>query len=207
MKKRKQTNLEEPEPQPKEPVTVEFLDKKEGVLSDIIELELLKNNTLVLHGELNEELCNKICKQLLFLSFKQAEKIYVILNSVGGEVYHGLLIFNTLEDLKKKGMHITVEARGLCASMGVLILMGGTERIASKYTRFLLHETSSFSYGKVSELKEGVEELEKLNLMLDEILVDRTKLSLKQLQKMTKKREWWLSTEEALKYGIIKRIV
>jgi ATP-dependent Clp protease protease subunit len=85
--------------------------------------------------------------------------------------------------------------------------MGGTTRVASKYTRFLLHEVTSISYGKVSELKEGVEELEKLNEMLDEIIAQRSKLTLALLSKKTKKREWWLSSEEALKNGIIDGIV
>jgi len=184
-----------------------LLTKEQSGLEDKIEAEILKNKTIVLHGELDQELCSKICKRLLYLHFKKAKDIYLILNSIGGEVYHGLLIFNTLEDLKKKGDKITVEARGLCASMGLWILLGGSERTASKYTRFLLHETWTFTYGKVSELKEGIVELEKMSLMLDQILVDRSKLSLKELQQKTKKKDWWLSAEEALKYGIIDRIV
>jgi len=196
-----------PEPEtPEAPETWEIVSKQSQV-DDTVEMTLLKNNTIVLHGELTEDLCNKVCKRLLYLAFSGAKEIKIILNSVGGEVYHGLLLFNTLEDLKKKGIQIDIEARGLCASMGVLILMGGSTRTASKYTRFLLHETSSFTYGKVSEMKEGVEELERLNAMLDEIIIERTKINATLLKNKTKKREWWLSAEEALKYEIITKIV
>jgi ATP-dependent Clp protease protease subunit len=184
----------------------ELVFKADKKVDDIVEYELLKHNTIVLHGELTEELCNRVSKQLLFLALRGAKEINIILNSVGGEVYHGLLVFNTLEDLKGRGINITIEARGLCASMGVLILMGATKRVAAKYTRFLLHETSSFTYGKVSEMKEGVQELERLNAMLDEIIVERTKINKKVLEEKTHKREWWLSAEEALKYGIIHEI-
>jgi ATP-dependent Clp protease protease subunit len=196
------------ETDPEEPDVehLEFVEKVEKKVDDIVEYELLKHNTIVLHGELTEELCNRVSKQLLFLALKGAKEINIILNSVGGEVYHGLLVFNTLEDLKQRGIQVTIEARGLCASMGVLILMGATKRIAAKYTRFLLHETSSFTYGKVSEMKEGVQELERLNAMLDEIIIERTKISKKVLEEKTRKREWWLSAEEALKYGIIHEI-
>lgn len=180
---------------------------KNHALEDKIDELLLENGIIVLHGELTEECCRNICKQLLYLKLKGLKKINIILNSIGGEVYHALLVFNTLESLKKEGMEIRVEARGLCASMGVWILMGGTKRVASKYTRFLLHETSSFTYGKVSEMKEGVEELERLNRMLDEILAERTKLTLDLIEKNTRKREWWLSAEEALQYGLIEEIV
>lgn len=180
---------------------------KNSTLEDKIDECLLEHGILVLHGELTEECCRTLCKQLLYLKLKGHQEIHVILNSIGGEVYHALLVFNTLEALKKEGMKIKVEARGLCASMGVWILMGGTKRVASRYTRFLLHETSSFTYGKVSEMKEGVEELERLNRMLDEILAERTKLTLDLIEKNTRKREWWLSAEEALQYGIIEEIV
>jgi len=196
-----ETEPEEPDGEP-----LQFVEKVERRVDDIVEYELLKHNTIVLHGELTEELCNRVSKQLLFLALKGTKKINIILNSVGGEVYHGLLVFNTLEDLKQRGIQVTIEARGLCASMGVLILMGATKRVAAKYTRFLLHETSSFTYGKVSEMKEGVQELERLNAMLDEIIIERTKISKKVLEEKTRKREWWLSAEEALKYGIIHEI-
>ncbi len=185
-----------------------FEEKKPpSPLEDKIEEELLNNRILVLHGELNEELCNKICKRLLYLQQQGKEEITVVLNSVGGEVYHGLLIYNTLEDLKRSGIKVIMEARGVCASMAVVILQGASVRKASKYTRFLLHEVSSWAYGKASEVKEESEELEKVNSMLDEIIALRSKLTLRQLKKKTKKRNWWLSAEEALKYELIDEVV
>lgn len=181
--------------------------KPPSPLEDKIEEELLKKGILVLHGELNEELCNKICKRLLYLQQLGQKKIEIILNSVGGEVYHGLLIYNTLEDLRAHGIEIIIEARGVCASMAVVILQGASLRKASKYTRFLLHEVSSWAFGKASEVKEESQELEKVNKMLDEIVTNRSKLTPKQLRKKTKKRDWWISAEEALKYGLIDEII
>lgn len=196
----------EEEPSEKDWFTL-LKETKLDTVDDIVEKELLRHSVIVLHGEITEDLCNRVSKRLMFLHFRGKKDVLIILNSVGGEIFHGLLIFNTMEDLKKKGMKITVEARGLCASMGVSLLMGGTRRVASRYTRFLLHEVTSLSYGKVSELKEGVEKLEKLNEMLDEVISQRSKLTLAVLSKKTKKREWWLSSEEALKHGIIDAIV
>jgi len=180
---------------------------KEGILDDQIEKCLLENNLLVIHGEMNEEGCNKVSRKLLFLQCKKAKNVKIVLNSVGGEVYHALLVYNTIEDLKKSGTKVSIEARGLCASMGVIILMAGTTRIASKYTRFLLHEVSSMTYGKASEVKEESRELTKLNLMLDEIIANRSKVSLKDLQKKTRKKDLWLSAEEALNWGLIDKVV
>ena len=172
-----------------------------------IERELLKHNTIVLHGELGEENCNRICKQLLYLGYKGAKEITVIMNSVGGEVYHALLIFNTLESLRRSGLKIIIEARGICASMGTIILMGASVRKATKYSRFLLHEVAGYSFGKASEVKEESEELMKLNKMLDEIISSHSKITLEKLKKMTKKREWWLSAEQAFRQGLVDEIV
>lgn len=185
----------------------ELKKKEDMTLEEEIEIELLKNRIVILHGELMEENCDKISKRLLFLYCKGVKEIDVILNSVGGEVYHSLLIFNTMEDLKKKGMVIHIEARGVCASMGVILLMAGSTRSASKYTRFLLHELSSWAYGKASEVKEESAELTKVNKMLDNIISEKTSLTPEKLRKNTRKKDWWLSAEEALKYGIIEKIV
>jgi len=176
-------------------------------LDDKIDEKLLEEGIIVLHGELNETNCNSTARKLLYLESLGKKKIRMIMNSVGGEVYHGLLIYDTLEALKKKGIEVIVEARGVCASMGVVVLMGASKRVASKYTRFLLHEVSSWTYGKASEIQEESEELNRVNRMLDEIVANRSKITLKTLQKKTRKKEWWLSAEEALKLGLIDEIV
>ena len=199
----KRKSLDEEE----EKETWELLDKKPSQVDDIIEMTILENNHIVLHGELNEETCNKVCKKLLYLHFHKVENVDVILNTVGGEVYHGLLIFNMMEALKQKGMKISITVHGLCASMGLIILLGGTHRYTKEYSRFLLHETASWTYGKVSEMKEGVKETEEVEKMLNEIITERTKLSVNTLKKNTKKRDWWISSKEALQLGLVEKIV
>lgn len=181
--------------------------KPDSPLEDEINRFLLLNSILILHGEINEENCNSAARKLIYLQLKKVKSVKIILNSVGGEVYHGLLLYNTLEEMKKKGIEVIVEARGVCASMAVIILQGGKPRLASKYTRFLLHEASCWAYGKASEVKEESEELEKVNTMLDEILVKESKMTLKELQKRTRKKDWWISASEALKYGIIDKVI
>ena len=181
-----------------------------SMLEERIDTDLLQKGIILLYGELNEENCHRVCKKLIYLKecMKGKKKVRIILNSIGGEVYHGLLIYNTIQDMIKSGMTVEIEARGLCASMGVIILVAGNHRSASKYTRFLLHEVSgSFEYGKTSELKEQSAELETLNLVLDELLSSRCKISVEKLQKITRKKDLWISAEEALKYGLIDTIV
>lgn len=181
--------------------------EKRTDLDDKIDEALLAKRIIMLNGEITEETVGRICKRLIYLSTLDETPIRMILNSIGGEVYLGLLVYNTLEDLKKKKIEVTIEVRGVCASMGVVILQGASKRVASKYTRFLLHEVSSWAFGKASEVKEESVELDKVNKMLDEIVAERSKLTLKILQDKTKKRDWWLSATEALKNGLIDEII
>jgi ATP-dependent Clp protease protease subunit len=188
-----------------EPDKVQF----PSMLEERIDTDLLSKGIILLYGELNEENCHKVCKKLIYIKeCMKTKTVKIILNSIGGEVYHGLLIYNTIQDLVKSGIKVNIEARGLCASMGVIILVAGSHKSASKYTRFLLHEVSgSFEYGKTSELKEQSAELEKLNKILDELVASKSKLSVDKLQKITRKKDLWISAEDALRYGLIEEIV
>lgn len=178
-----------------------------STLDEVVEWELLKENTIILHGELTQELCEKTCKKLLYLRKKNPPSVLVILNSVGGQIFDALLIFETIRDLVRSGIEVRIEARGLAASMAVVLLQAGSKRVATKYTRFMLHEASASAAGEASKLKDESEELDKLNNMLDQIIVSRSRLTLARLRKRTKRREWWLSAEEALKYAIVDEIV
>lgn len=175
-------------------------------LEDKIEEKLLDKRILILHGETGEKMCNMACKELVYLGSLSKEPIKIILNSVGGEVYHAMLIYNTLTSLKKKGIKVTLEARGLAASMGVIILQGGSKRLATKYTRFLMHEITSWAFGKASKVEEEAREAKKVNEMLYQILSERTGKSVRAIAKKCKKKDVWMNAEEALKFGLIDQI-
>ena len=180
---------------------------KHSPLDDKIDQHLLENRIVVLNGELKEALVDRICRRLIFLgTIDSKATVRIILNSVGGEVYLGLLIFNTILDLKKKGIKVIIETRGLAASMGCIILQAGTQRLASKYTRFLIHEISTFTFGKSSEVKEAAEETEKLNNLLREILAEKTGKTQEAIEKLWHKRDVWMSAQEALAFGLIDKI-
>jgi len=182
-------------------------EKTRSLLEDKIEQELLDKGVILLHGELNEKLCNFTCKKLLYLEAKGFKTIRIVLNSPGGEVYHALLVYNTIKELADKGLKIEVEARGLVASAAMLILQAGTFRKASKYSRFLIHEVSSWSYGKASEIVDESKEVMKVNEMLLEILAEKSSLTKKKLAKMIKRKDFWFGSEEAKKWGFIDEIV
>ncbi len=182
-------------------------ERPRRAIEDFLDKELLESETIVLHGELKEELCHLVCKKLLYLASKGVKRIKIILSSAGGEVFHGLLLYNLIEDLKREGIEVIIEVKGLAASMAMVILQSASLRRVSKFSRLLIHEISSWTFGKASEVKEESEELQRVNMMLIEILSKRSKLTKKGIAKRIKKRDWWLSPEEALKYGLVDEVV
>ena len=176
---------------------------------DVVALRLGEKRIVVLHGQIEEVLAQQVSKELLYMESVGPEPIRVILNSVGGDVYDGLLIFDTIRDIAKKGIEVTIEVRGLAASMAAIILQAASikRRTSSRYTRFLIHEISSLSAGTTSEQEEQVNELRKLNSMLRDILSERTGRSVEEIEKMWKKTDVWFSADEALKFGLVDEVL
>lgn len=174
-----------------------------------IENKLLEKRFILLHGELDEGECNDSTRKILYLSAINKQPIYVILNSVGGEMYDGLLVFDTIQSLVRQGIEVTVEARGLAASMGAIVLQAASpgRRFSTPHTRFLIHEISSLTVGKTSEQEEQVSEMKKCNDLLRSILAERTGKRPEDIERIWHKKDFWMSAEEALKFGLIDAIV
>jgi ATP-dependent Clp protease protease subunit len=144
----------------------------------------------------------------MYVGLKTSRPIQVILNSVGGEVYAGLLIYNTINDLvKRKGVQVNVEVRGLAASMGAIILQAGSRRLSSKATRFLIHEVATWDWGKVSEMEDKVREVRNVNNLLRDIISEKSGKSKDEIDKLWTKNDVWYSAKEALEFGLIDEIV
>jgi len=189
-----------------EPVK-ESTKETERTLDDEIRKQILEKRLILLTGEIGLSMAKDIIKELLYVALKSREPIKVILNSVGGEVYAGLLIYNTIEDLVRQGLQITTEARGLAASMACIILQAGSKRIGTKNTRFLIHEVTSWDWGKVTEMEEKVEEVRKVNNMLRDIIASRSGKSKEEIDKLWTKKDVWYSAEEAKDFGLIDEVV
>lgn len=181
---------------------------------DRIDYELFSARTFIFHGEVDEHQCKWAAKilevmarEVLRLPPADRPEIRVILNSVGGDVFDGLLVFDTIRSIVKSGVGVIVEVRGLAASMAPVILQAGSRRVASKYTRFMLHEIATMTVGRTSDQEEQVVELRKLNDMLRDILAERTHRTGAEIDKAWKKTERWFSAEEALAFGLVDEVL
>ena len=131
--------------------------------------------------------------------------IRLFIDSPGGNVYQALGFVNIIEN-SKTPIHTIVT--GYAASAGFLISLFGHKRFGHKYSSYMYHQLAYGAYGKFKDHQEDLEESERLHNLLCSIVVDKTKLKRKDLDKNdAKKKDWWMTSEEALKYGIIDQIL
>ena len=167
---------------------------------------LLNERVIFLGDEVNSQTANIVVGQLLHLAYQNPdEDIKLYINSPGGSVYDGLAILDTINFIKPDVQTIGI---GLQASMGAFLLAAGTKgkRGILPNARVMIHQPSSGTRGKITDqeidLKEGLTLKEKLA----EILAKNTGQNLEKL-KNDMERDYWMSAEEAVKYGIVDNIL
>jgi ATP-dependent Clp endopeptidase proteolytic subunit ClpP len=138
------------------------------------------------------------------------EPITVNINSPGGEVTVGLAIYDTLMRMRRNGHTITTHGQGLVASMASVLLQAGDERVMDERAKLMIHEGSIHTSGESRMSRGDREDMEQFMAMLDKdlvtILAERSTLSERQLRNRWKRKDWWLTAEEALKLGFVDRV-
>jgi len=178
----------------------------EGERAFDIYSRLLNERVIFLGEDVNEHTANLVVAQLLHLAYTDPDKdIKLYINSPGGSVYDGLAIYDTIQYIKPDVQTIGI---GLQASMGAFLLSSGTKgkRVALPSSRIMIHQPSSGTQGKITDqeitLREGIY----LKKMLNEILAKNTGQKLSKIEKDVD-RDFWMSAEEAQKYGIIDEVI
>lgn len=167
---------------------------------------LLNDRIIFLGTDVNENSANLVVAQLLFLASEDPRKdIYLYINSPGGSVYDGLAIYDTMRYIKPDVHTIAV---GLAASMGAVLLAGGTKgkRSALPNTRVMIHQPSSGFQGTAADIEISARETLKTKLRLEEILAEATGKTVKQVAK-DMDRDYFMNSQEAKDYGLIDHLV
>ncbi len=167
---------------------------------------LLEDRIIFVGGEVETHMVNTIIAQMLYLEKKDPDKdIIMYINSPWGEVYSGMAVFDTMQYLKCDVQTICV---GLAASMGSMFLVGGTKgkRYALPHSKIMIHQPLSGARGQISDMEIAVNEGIKLKKLLTQIVADRTGQSYETVAK-DMDRDNWMTSEEALEYGIIDKII
>ena len=131
--------------------------------------------------------------------------IQILLSTYGGSVYDGLALYDAIKASKTK---VDVIIGGKSMSMGTIIMLGSETRKAYRNTTFMIHEMTSGYLGKLADLENDLGESKRLQKILWDIITSETKITQKQLDDIyEKKKDWYLSAEEALEVGLITEII
>jgi ATP-dependent Clp protease protease subunit len=167
---------------------------------------LLKERVVFLVGAVNEVTANLIVAQLLFLESENPDKdIYFYINSPGGSVSAGMAIYDTMQFVKPDVSTLCV---GQAASMGSLLLAAGTKgkRFCLPNSRVMIHQPMGGFQGQASDIEIHAREILYLKKRLNEILAQHTGQKIEQIERDTD-RDTFLAGEDAVKYGLVDRVL
>lgn len=167
---------------------------------------LLKDRIVFLGSAIDDDVANLVIAQLLFLEAEDPERdINLYINSPGGVVTSGLAIYDTMQYIKCDVSTICI---GEAASMGAVLLAAGKQgkRFTLPHSRIMIHQPSGGTQGQATDIKIQAEEMLRTKTMLDSILVKHTGQQLDKIESDTD-RDFFMSGDEAKKYGIIDEII
>ncbi|MCL1965467.1 MAG: ATP-dependent Clp endopeptidase proteolytic subunit ClpP [Firmicutes bacterium] len=166
---------------------------------------LLKDRIVFLGGEINDDVANAVVAQLLFLEMENPEaEISVYINSPGGSITSGMAIFDTMNYVKSKIRTVCI---GMAASMGAFLLMAGEKgkRLALPNAEVMIHQPSGGARGQATDVAIHAEWIMKTKKKMNELMSGMTGQPLERVERDVE-RDYFMSAEEALAYGIIDEI-
>ena len=172
---------------------------------DPISERLLRARTIIISGEITQKLAASVSGQLLALAAESESDITVFINSQGGHVEAGDTIHDLMRFIRPR---IRMIGTGWVASAGALIYVAvpREQRFCLPNTRFLLHQPSGGSGGTASDIDIEAREILRMRDRLNRIFARETGQPLERIEEDTH-RNFWLSAEAALRYGLVGRII
>jgi len=167
---------------------------------------LLKDHIIFIGAPLDDNVANVVIAQLLYLEKEDPERdVLMYINSPGGSVSAGFAIYDTMEFVR---CHVATYCLGMAASMSAVLLAAGTKgkRFALPNSTILLHQPSSGFRGQASDIDIHAKEILRLKKLLNDVLAQHTGQDLATVERDTD-RDFFMTPEEALKYGIIDEVV
>lgn len=167
---------------------------------------LLNERIIFLGEEVNEHTANIVVAQLLYLAYADSTAdISLYINSPGGSVYDGMAIYDTMNFIKPD---VATYGIGLQASMGAFLLSSGAKgkRFVLPHAKVMIHQPSSGTRGKVTDMEIDLRESLEVKEMLAKILAKNTGQKLSKV-KADMERDYWMAATEAKQYGLIDEVL
>ena len=167
---------------------------------------LLRERIIFLGTPVDDMVANLIVAQMLLLDSENPEKdIMLYINSPGGSVTAGFAIYDTMQHIRSD---VSTICLGQAASMGAFLLAAGTpgKRLALPHSRVLIHQPLGGAQGQATDIEIQAAEIVRIKKSLNEILAKNTGQSIKKIEKDTD-RDYIMTPEEALEYGMIDKVI
>lgn len=182
--------------------------EKEEISKDtpnIVMEKLLKSRTIVISGEINQSLAEKVVTQLLILEEMGNDPIKIFINSQGGHVEAGDTIHDMIKFITPKVIMI---GTGWVASAGITIYLAADKenRYSLPNTRYMIHQPLGGFNGPATDIGIEAEEILRVRKRINKIISEATGQPLERVEKDTD-RNYWLSSDDAVTYGIVNKII
>ena len=181
-------------------------EEKDNKRSDPIGEKLMKSRIIMITDVITKKLAQRTIGQLLILEQEDPEKeIKVFINSPGGDADAGFAIYDMMKFIKPKVKNICA---GVAASAAVIILLGADKknRVSLPNSRILIHQPSTGVHGTASDIQIEASEILKCREKINRMISDETNREFEKVENDTK-RNYWMSAEEAVEYGLISKII
>ncbi|MEZ5998495.1 MAG: ATP-dependent Clp protease proteolytic subunit [Hyphomonas sp.] len=180
-------------------------DKKQAEPNAFLEQALFNARTVLLTGGIDFMQARRVCERLLALSSESDKPILLVLSSPGGHVESGDMIHDMIKFVPAP---VKILGTGWCASAGALIYAAAQKenRYALPNTRFLLHEPRGGVGGQATDVEIQAREIIKMRERLNRIFAEATGKSYEKIKEDTD-RDFWMSAQEAVDYGLVGKIV
>ena len=175
-------------------------------LGDSVYERLLRERIIFLGQQVDDEIANKLCAQILLLSAEDPTRdISLYINSPGGSVTAGMAIYDTM---KYSPCDIATYGMGLAASMGQFLLSGGTKgkRYALPHARIMMHQPSAGVGGTAADIAIQAEQFAATKREMAQLIAEHTGQAFEQITKDSD-RDRWFTAQEAMEYGIVDHVI
>src|SRR3954468_2415165 len=167
---------------------------------------LLRNRVVLLGTDVNDEIANQICAQLLYLEGEDdAADIWLYINSPGGSVTAGMAIYDTMQFV---GCEVATVCMGMAASMGQFLLTAGApgKRYSLPNARILMHQPLAGLRGQAADIAIQAQEFSFTKKRMAELIAHHSGRALEEIQRDSD-RDKWFSAEEAQAYGLCDKVI
>lgn len=160
-----------------------------------------------LQGALGEQSLSISLHTLHYMASLGHDRLKVYLHTYGGGINEGFAIHDMISLINKNQVPVDIVATGACMSMGVIVLQAARHRMATENANFMLHQLRGVTQGALGEQRDSYKHMEQLQTRLNMVLSTRTGMTIRQIDKLIDRKDYFICAQDALKLKLIDEIV